>query len=657
MSRLQSSTKECYNTNAHLDSISNLNKCNDIFINSNFSHERNIPYILKMYANELHCSSDEHKSEQSHIKSENLLHQRTEHISDNTYLTSILHSSNVISSQNENCQLLNNKTFYSYLSSVDKNMYSNENKNQSSCLTSSVSTKNNPVEISYNEEWIKLESNEESNFIHNNKRDNSSNYEIKYNMKDNRGIDDTANKTNKELSNFYSNNSTCIKDHTNSKEESLNFFTKIDNSKNKHILLDCDNTSNDGSSSYDKSCDSSHQTSKAAITNNYPLNYSVKIPTEASHTRGVNTCTIKKEILNKSTSSNWHENVNNVCYSNGKIKIENKIQSKNSDLQNKSNLFGGENEGDSCSGKKKHKIHVEKISPNRLLSSQIEDNKTKFTEKNCKKSNTEEKTDASLYNKKLKSYSLDDLKKGKVQIPDVLFMKLPFNSKGDNLIDSYRRNNKLLSLMNDCNDSVSLILKYPQIEKKKQTKTFKIPTEISYNISSKIGSSIIYIDEFDRKNYHPHVKNLRMGKIFEKHVFSILKNKKDLGRTVFSKCNKYKKYKYNNKKGFWISNIDKRRLVNPEKNDSYITELVYEENNSYDKEIRELMYCKNYNVIPPIQELYKDNNFYLFLRKEKMCPYSLRPTMATTMRRYDIDNISGYKKVQTSECITAVYPS
>lgn len=254
---------------------------------------------------------------------------------------------------------------------------------------------------------------------------------------------------------------------------------------------------------------------------------------------------------------------------------------------------------------------------------------------------------------KLKSYSLEDMKNGTVNIPSTIFVPLSFNVPGDNIIDSYERNKKLEKFMQDCNNSTNLILKYPQAEKKQPSKTLNMPVSMASIVNNNIGVPIIYDDDFDREHYHPNVTNLHVGSVFERHVFNILKNKKDLGKKIYSESDKFKKYNYDQEHGFWISNISKDRIVNPEKNNSYITELVYEKDKTYQNEMNMLKNCKNYKeVVPPIHEFYKNNNFYKFLLKEDLCPPHLNPDIATIMRRYDVDNISCHKIISEIPGIT-----
>lgn len=245
---------------------------------------------------------------------------------------------------------------------------------------------------------------------------------------------------------------------------------------------------------------------------------------------------------------------------------------------------------------------------------------------------------------KLKTYSLEDMRNGNVNIPSTIFVPMSFNVPGHNIIDSYEKNRKLEKFMQDCNNSQNLILKYPQAQKKQISKTINMPLNMASIVNNNIGVPIIYDDDFDREHYHPNVKNLHVGSIFEKHVFSILKNKKELGKKIYSENDKFKKYNYDQEHGFWISNISKDRIVNPEKNNSYITELVYEKDKSYQHEMNVLKNCKNYDeVVPSIHEFYKNNNFYKFLMKEDLCPSHLNPDIATIMRRYDVDSISCHK--------------
>ncbi|CRH02439.1 conserved Plasmodium protein, unknown function [Plasmodium relictum] len=660
MSRLHTSAKDHINTNEYLDSLISLSKYNDIFLYSNFSNGYKIPHILKMYTNELHSSCDAYKSDSSHIKSENFLHQRTEQISENTYLNSILHSSDVVSSRNENKRLHSDQNFC-YNPRISKNNYSTKEKDYSSRLNPIILAKNNSVESFYIEERKILNNNEESNSSYGNEGHNSMNCEnnddtynkfikrdcnnpknYENNMKNYSEFSDIVKSINGELSDFY-RNSSYIKEPSYIIENSLNDPNK-NYSKNNYDLCERNKAYIDEMSSNKSRY--LYDIDKDSIRNKHQLNYSTEI-SETSNKGMLSKQFIKSEVLNDFSQDK--DRNNNQYYSDDKIKTVSEF-SEYSELKSINDSF-----------KKEMKCNIESEKSGATLLGKYFSNKffnsnTKIEENKSEKYNIEKgnkKKNILTFNKKPKSYSLEDMKNGKVEIPSIIFMKLPFNLSDGNIIDSYRRNSKLLNFMNDCNDSTSLILKYPQIEKNKK-RELKIPLKIAPIINTNMGLPIIYDDEFDRRNYHPNVQNLHMGKIFEKHVFSILKNKKDLGKKIFGKSSKFKKYKYDNNEGFWISNIDKRRLINPEKNNSYITELVYEKNNTYDEEII-LKNCKNYNVIPPIQDLHKDNNFYLFLRKEKIYPNHLKPIITTIMRRYDVDKVSDYKIVESCEGITPVY--
>ncbi|GAW83396.1 hypothetical protein, conserved [Plasmodium gonderi] len=633
MSRIQSSTEKYFNKNIYFDFPMDLNKCNDVSINSNYSSVCNrLPRILKMYARELNCSSDEHKSDGSHIRSENLLNHRTEHISDNTYLTSIHHVSDAITSHNENFAYPNSENLNCYNSSLNNNICGIENRIYSSCLTSSILVKHHSTENLRDEERNKGVNYQEGSYnVFDNQIVNSTNNENN-SRRNNNQFSTVKNGKNEEFDIFFGNNSSYDKGYVNTMKTSSNCLPIKNSSKNEYNLCNINNCRNDKvSSPLDKSCVLLDVSNDPKTTNKYEINYSTAIPHPEC-------------IAHENANSEKEQGLNKLSHIDA-YKVERISVSSGDEMHGSKKVFN---------------TNLGLLNEDNLALSEIACNSLGDGLKRVKKYNSEqnynfmeEKKDRSdsLFNKKLKSYSLDDIKKGKVEIPSVIFIKLPFNSNGSNVIDSYRRNNKLLNFMKDCNDSVGLILKYPQIEKIKNI-TFKVPSEIAPAIRRNIGSSIIYEDKFDRSDYHPNVQNLHMGKIYENHVFSLLKNKKKLGKKLFNKSNIYKKYKYNNNNGFWISNIDKNRLVDPEKNGSYITELVYEKNNSYDEEVKTLMHCKGHNVIPPIEELYKDNNFYLFLQKEKMYHPYFNPVMATTMRRYDVEGVSDYKYLDTCECIT-----
>ncbi|SBS88172.1 conserved Plasmodium protein, unknown function [Plasmodium ovale] len=652
MPRLQSSTKELFSTRTYVDSLINMSKSNDILVNSNFSYGSKIPNILRMYANELLCSTDEHNSDCSHVMSENLLHHKTGQTSDNTYLTSILHSSDVNNSKNESNIVSKCKMFCCYHPSMDKNISGISNGNNISSLNvSSVAAsvieaeaENRTLEGFHVKEEPMLGDSSQSNASYGNQRCGTSNCENNSVMGKNE-FSDVPERINMELSDFYGNDFPLIVDYPKVNEVNLNVPHNVNKSKSENGLHYNNGHVNDGElSSFEKYYAFSDNNCKVSTPNNYPLNYCTATP-ETSHTGGINTHLINVETTQRTHSSN-HKNNNKVFYPRDKKKMEKDIFKKNGELPNVGKSLRREYECDLHSGEKNDKLYSEKKSCSAIFSSQ---------------KGGKIKRHAPHNKIKLKSYSLDDIRSGNVKIPEIIFTKLPLNMKGDNVIDSYKRNSKLLNFMKCCNDSVDLILKYPQFEKnnkKKKNKTYKIPTAVASVIGDKIGSSIIYEDKFDRWDYHPNVQNLHMEKIYEKHVFSMLKNKKQLGKKIFGKSNKFKKYNYNNDNGFWISNIDKKRLKDPEKNNSYITELVYEKNNSYDEEMMALMHFKNFGDIPPIKEMFKDNNFYFFLTREKMCPDHLnKPVIATTMRRYDLEGVSGYKRVHTPECITAIHKS
>lgn len=296
------------------------------------------------------------------------------------------------------------------------------------------------------------------------------------------------------------------------------------------------------------------------------------------------------------------------------------------------------------------KLYEDSIASSVSKKSTIEGNEALFfSSKSFKKDKT------SIKKQELKVYSLDDIRKGKSKMPKVIFTPLVKNLSVDGVTEQNDKNKKLKQFMNHCNESVNLIMKYPRIEKK-QTNTIRMPPSFTSSMVDHIGLPIIYEDDFDRKNQHPNVVNLHMGNVFEKHVFNMLKNKKQLGKDIFKEKHIYDKYNYKNDKGFWISNIDKERLVNPELNDSYVTELVYEKAHSYDQEMEILNTCENYNTtVPPVQKLYEKNNFCKFLCNTQLYVPNLKPPIATTMRRYDVAGVSDYKISHMSFGIEPVY--
>ncbi|SOV81134.1 conserved Plasmodium protein, unknown function [Plasmodium sp. gorilla clade G3] len=587
MSRLGSLINQCCNQNCCNDSMNCLNNHNDILLNGMCSKCCNIEHVLDMCRNELHGSYDEHKCNVCPLNSDNLTHKRTEQISDYTYINSIIYSNDIINSDNK-------IKVPQYSENVDSNNFSMDKK-----IIKYNYDCNEPFSLN-------------SSICTTNVKLPEFEYVQKYNNYQN--IYD-KNKIIYPIQNFKNNNEIL---NINNSNNSYNSNTKLLHEHGNNTY------------SFNKHGCNEMKTKKI-LTSTYDEKDNLKISKENE----------------KSLSSN-HVNIPVEIFNNNKLSYD-KSTEKTQSFEIKTN--------------RSYDIKIPIINNDVIKDyrnqRKEENNQSKY-EKIKERSNRENKynqiNSICPYEKKLKSYSLDDIQKGKVDIPEIIFKKLPMNISADNLIESYKNNNKLLKFMENCNKSTSLILKYPEIQKKgkhkKQQKTYKLPFEYSSFISNKIGSTIIYEDEFDRKNYHPHVKNLHMGKEFEKHVFNILKNKKLMGKKLYHKSNKFKMYKYNNENGFWISNIDKQRLVCPEKNDCYITELIYNKSDNYDQEMDILRKCENYdNIIPSIEQFYKDNNFYHFLRKEKMYTGSIRPVIATIMKRYDLNEGHIYKTFPSTEDI------
>ncbi|KJP88185.1 hypothetical protein AK88_02132 [Plasmodium fragile] len=636
MLRVQSSTEKNVHTNAYFDSSLDLSTHNDASINSNFSMRGNsLPRILKMYTRELQCSSDEQKSEVSHLRSENLFPQRHEHVSDNTCLTSILHLSDVITSQSENCARLNGEHLNCYHSSVNSNV-SRIESGVRSCLASSLLAKFCCTEIPIHEEGESVNCKAEPNYPQSGEAVISTSGQNN-GEENNNQFGTPKNRKNNEIENIQVNDSFSEEEHLSAMRTSSISLPIKENLEHGQTLHDSKKCGNDQSILSSKGYALSSPTGDPKTTIRYQVCHPTVVPNPecAAYVNG--SCE-KERGQDKLELANGHMNERMMIYY------------TNEEMQGGKKMFNTK-----LSALNDENFELTKISCNSEQDG-IERKKQHGNQKNCNCAEEKKDPTTSPLRKKPRSYSLDDIRNGKVEIPNVIFTKLPFNSNGDNVIDSYRRNHKLLNFMKDCNESVGLILKYPQIERG-PNRTFKVSSEMSPAIRSHIGSIIIYEDKFDRRNYHPNVQNLHMGKIYENHVFNILKNKKDLGKKLFKQGNTYEKYKYNNMNGFWISNIDKSRLVDPERNDSYITELIYEKKRSYAEEMETLKCCGGYDGIPPIAEFYKDNNFYSFLQKEGIYSDYLNPVIATTMRRYDIEKVSDYEYVHTRECITPVHRS
>ncbi|VTZ70869.1 conserved Plasmodium protein, unknown function [Plasmodium chabaudi chabaudi] len=646
MSNRQISLKDNNSINANVRSLINSNAFNDTFVNRNITNDANIQNILKMYANELY-SSDEHKSNYSHINREHLLHHKTGQTSNNTYLTSIDHSSNIINSIDENQRLPPNNNYGYCIASIENNIPNIANVKNSSLLPSSLHDENNYTQTHHDEQMTESESVAISNNIHNEKQRYNS---IEFNNNRSKYNGETLNVRNKtDISSqgFYGYGCSLIKSCPNIINTCLNVNINKDNSER-----DNDFNSNSTPSNYEsfliKNQYSSLHNYNDNSMDNYP-SYDSNVITNINDEAYTNISSMNNNTIQKSVQNDESENGINLSNIDSKAEINHQeMDNKHCEFKNKSKICSSRSEGDLKMDPIKHTLNPVKNCSGCNATLEEDENKQCYSENG--KDNTE--NNPSCYNKKPKCYSLDDIKKGKIEAPNIIFTKLPYNTNGDNAIDSYIKNNKLLNFMDDCNNSTSLILKYPEILKH-QSKKIKVTPQIAQELRSKIGSSIIYEDEFNRTNYSPNVQNLHMGKVFEKHVFSMLKNKKELGKNIFGCSNKYKKYKYNNDNGFWISNIDKRRLINPEKNDSYITELVYEKNEPYSEEMNKLMNCKNYDAIPPIIDFYKDNNFYSLLCEEKMLAGNLNAEIATIMRRYDIDSVSNYKTITSDGYIVS----
>ncbi|CDU20544.1 hypothetical protein YYC_01334 [Plasmodium yoelii 17X] len=643
MSNRQISLKENNSVNANVRSLINSNTFNDTFVNSNITNDANIQHILKMYANELY-SADDHKSDYSHINKDHLLHHKTGQTSNNTYLTSMHHSSNIINSINENQRLPQNNNYGSCILSMENNI---ANVKNSFCLSSPLNDENKYTQTHHDEQMTEPENAVISNNIHDKKHQYNSIECGNNRLKSNVETINIRNNTDISSSGFYGYNCSLIKSCPNIISTCLNINSNKDDSKRANDFNSNRNPPNYESFSIKSQYPSLHSYNGNTM-DDYPLSYS-KVITNGNDETCTNISDMNNNNIQKNVQNDESENCINFSNLDGKEEINNQeTNNKNCEFKNKSNIRNCRSECDLQRDSIKHTPNLVKNYSDCNIRLKEDENKQCYSENG----NNNTKKDSSCYNKKPKCYSLDDIKKGKIEVPNIIFTKLPFNTKGDNAIDSYIKNNKLLNFMDDCNNSTNLILKYPELLKH-QSKKIKVTPQIAQELRSKIGSSIIYDDEFDRKRHSPNVQNLQMGKVFEKHVFSMLKNKKELGKNIFRYSNKYKKYKYNNETGFWMSNIDKRRLINPEKNDSYITELVYEKNESYSEVMNKLMNCKNYHVIPPINDFYKDNNFYSLLHKEKMLTGDLNTEIATIMRRYDIDGVSNYKTISSDECITS----
>ncbi|EUR66600.1 hypothetical protein PFBG_04471 [Plasmodium falciparum 7G8] len=576
MSRLGNLINHCRNQNCCDDSMNCLNNHNDILLNGMCSKCCHIEHVLNMYSNELHRSYDEYNCNVCPLNSDNLTHKRTEQISDNTYINSINYSNDIMNSDNKNKISHCSENVDSNKFSMDKKIIKyNYDCNVPFFLNSSICTKN--------VKFPEFECVQKYN-----------NYENVYDK----------NKTIYPIQNYEGNNEIL----------NINNSDNPNNSNNSYMELLHEN-GNNTTYSFNKRGYNEMKTQKI-LTSTYDEKDNLKISKKKEKCLSSNNVNIPVEIFNKCKNANDKSTEKTKPF---EIKINRPHDIKSARINN----------------------DVIQNYRNQRKEEKDQSKYEKIKERSRSENECNQINDIRPYEKKLKSYSLDDIQKGKVDIPEIIFKKLPMNINADNIIESYKNNNKLLKFMEDCNKSTSLILKYPEIQKKgkhkKEQKTYKLPFEYSSFISNKLGSAIIYEDKFDRKNYHPHVKNLHMSKEFEKHVFNILKNKKLMGKKLFHKSNKFKMYKYNNENGFWISNIDKQRLVCPEKNDSYITELIYDKCDNYYQEMDILKKCENYdNIIPSIEQFYKDNNFYYFLRKEKMYTGSIQPVIATIMKRYDI---------------------
>ncbi|EUD68878.1 hypothetical protein C922_00566 [Plasmodium inui San Antonio 1] len=539
MLRVQSSTEKSFHTDAYFDSALDVSTHNDASINSNFSMGGNsLPRILKMYTRELQCSSDEQKSDGSHLRSENLFPQRNEHVSENTCLTSMLHLSDVITSQSENFTRLNGEHLNCYHSSVNSNV-SRIESGVRSYLGSSLLAKFCCTEVPIHEEGRAVNCEAEPNYADSSEAVISTNGQ-NHGQENNTQFGTPKNRTNNEIKNIQANDSLAEEDHLSAVGTSPICLHIKENSEHGQALYDSKNHGNGESIPSSRRYVFSSATGDPKTTNTYQISHPTVVPNPECEAY-LNGSPEKEQCQDKLQLADGHIDERMMVYY-----ADEEMQEGKKTFNTKLSALNDEN------------FELTQISCNSGTRG-INRKKQHGNEKNC--NCAEEKKDPSALplSTKPRSYSLDDIRKGKVEIPNVIFTKLPLNCNGDNVIDSYRRNHKLLNFMKDCNESVGLILKYPQIERS-QNKTFKVTSEISPAIRSNIGSAIIYEDNFDRRNYHPQVQNLHMGKIYESHVFNILKNKKDLGKKLFNQSNTYEKYKYNNTNGFWISNFDKRRL-------------------------------------------------------------------------------------------------
>lgn len=645
---------------ANSDEMVNINKYNDMLLNSNLSNKYNIANILKMYADELQSVNNDHKSNCSRIQTEELLRHITEQSRENTYLTNILSPNDLNGSTNENNILSMYKNLLRKLStSPDEHVGDGENVNDSFFVASMTEIENLSQTPQSREERDSngvvgsslFDGSQNQMYCRNNVINGCGMWcagrHSAESAKDIENLESETNNSNVGLNEFSDSQQSVIIDQRrimrnpfmccfNKSISQNSFMSHLSNntisSSARNGLID------NGSISDGPVCAIEHVNS----------NLSMNLPVAACQTQ--NDANYRNlGSIQELPPMGSHQSNCKGCYSKDKLIVENTIDA----LKTK---YYSSNKNSSESLNNKYTVTSEYKKSDTLLMPK------KYNSENIisslKNTDSENKTNDNqsdiIEQRKLKCYSLDDIRNKKVEMPNIIFTKLPVAPQGHNVIDSYVKNNKLQSFMRDCNNSVSLILKYPKIEKT-HTGTFKVPVEMSASLRSNIGMPIVYEDTFDRNNYHPVVKNLHMGKIFERHVFSMIKNKKELGQDVIKNNDKNKKFNYNDNDGFWISNIDKNRLKNYTENSSYVTELVYEKENSYDDEMDKLKNCENFDIIPPLSELYKGNDFYNLLKNERIQPGVLKPAMATIMRRYDIEDVSNYKKVSSSESITPVH--
>lgn len=688
-------TKEHIDTNVCFDLPSHLNindAISDASLNRHFSNDQQIQQILKMYKEELQsCSTDRRKITFSHAKNECNINNN-ENANIHAYLNNMSPVSNYIESVNIN-NLHINDSYNNYVKPKQE-PFSNEKITIPSYDTNTIKSK-----TKHNTNYIKHSDiiNAES-FI--TLKNASVNGDIEKNIEPSLALEDsnTFKCYNIETKSINYDNLEEKAENLENGSFARQSFISYDPTISKNTGCDRNNPNTETNTPHNNIL-SSYKCSPFSVLSNccHPYNYltsdiqdegnlndsqlnysassscdlicknyidisnkssiqELPVPSIENINEPVNAdeCSKKNslsEMLNESFSDSFFNQpiqLGSAYLKQNKNCIESTLQNADlslNDIFYKEFLEKAQNE-------KKKKDATSTFDAINPISNTIETNVKCISSDSFKKN---KKKNTSTEDRKPKTYSLADIRSGKVKMPNTIFKPLPMNSVENNIIDTYSRNKKMQKFMNDCNDSVNLIMKYPRIEKK-QGNTLFMPTSFTQTMTDNIGLPIVYEDDFDRKNHHPNVVNLHMGSVFEKHVFNILKNKKELGKKIFTENKKFDKYNYENGNGFWISNIDKERLVNPEQNPSYITELVYEKENSYEQEMEILRECKNYDsTVPPVQDLYKKNNFCKFLCDQKMYKPNLKPDIATIMRRYDIQEISDHKICHTALGITPVY--